>query len=97
MKLSLEEIRKVALLSRLELDEAELEKQTRNINDLLARFEALQALDVAGIEPTSHSLPLFNVMREDETTPSLSREETLRNAPEQLDGYFIVPRIVEGI
>lgn len=96
MALTLEELRKIALLSRLELDESELELQNKHINDLLARFEALQALDVTGIEPTAHSIPVYNVFREDVVRPSLPREEVLQNAPEQRDGYFIVPRIVEG-
>ena len=96
MALTPEEVRKVALLSRLELDEAELEKQGRHLNELLAQFEKLQALDVTGIEPTSHSIPVFNVFREDVIQPSLPREAVLKNAPESRDGCFIVPRIVEG-
>jgi len=96
MTLSAEEVRKVALLARLELDDDEIERQTRHINDLIARFEALQEVDVTGIEPTSHSVPLVNILREDVVKPSLSRDEVLANAPESRDGCFIVPRIVEG-
>jgi aspartyl-tRNA(Asn)/glutamyl-tRNA(Gln) amidotransferase subunit C len=96
MGLTPEEVRKVARLARLELDEEEIERQGRHLNDLLAQFEALQALDVTGIEPTSHSTPVYNVFREDIVRPSLPREEILRNAPEARDGCFIVPRIVEG-
>lgn len=96
MVLTPEEVRKVARLARLELDEEEIERQGRHLNDLLAQFEALQALDVTGIEPTSHSIPLYNVFREDRARPSLSREEVLQNAPESRDGCFIVPRIIEG-
>lgn len=96
MALTPEEVRKVALLARLELDEEEIERQSRHINDLLAQFQKLQELDVTGIEPTSHSVPLFNVFREDEVRPSLPREEILQNAPDARDGFFIVPRIVEG-
>jgi aspartyl-tRNA(Asn)/glutamyl-tRNA(Gln) amidotransferase subunit C len=96
MALTPEEIRKVALLARLELDDEEVEVQAQHINELLQRFEALQKLDVDGVEPTSHSIPLFNVLREDEPTPSLSRDEALANAPEARDGCFVVPRILEG-
>lgn len=96
MALTPEEVRKVALLARLELDDAEVETQARHINELLRRFEALQALDVSGIEPTSHSIPLFNVFRDDQRQPSLTREEALANAPEARDGCFVVPRIIEG-
>ncbi|MPN62212.1 Aspartyl/glutamyl-tRNA(Asn/Gln) amidotransferase subunit C [bioreactor metagenome] len=49
-----------------------------------------------GIEPTAHVLPLKNVMRADEAKPSLARELALSNAPEQENGYFKVPKIMEG-
>lgn len=94
MALSAEEVRKVALLARLELSDAEIETQAKNLNNLLAQFEALQNLDVTGIEPTSHSIPVFNVLREDAIRPSLPREDALANAPEQRDGCFVVPRIL---
>jgi aspartyl-tRNA(Asn)/glutamyl-tRNA(Gln) amidotransferase subunit C len=96
MALTLEEVRKVSLLSRLELDDDEIAKQAVHLNQLIERFEALQAVDVTGIEPTSHSIPMFNVFREDVVKPSLSREDVLANAPELRDGCFIVPRILEG-
>ena len=94
MALSADEVRKVALLARLELSDDEIEMQAKNLNNLLAQFEALQNLDVTGIEPTSHSVPVFNVLREDQSRPSLPREQALANAPEQRDGCFIVPRIL---
>lgn len=96
MALSRDEIRKVALLARLELTDVELEEQARNFNDLLKQFEILQSLDVSGIEPTSHSIPLVNVLRADVVRPSLSRDDALANAPESRDGCIVVPRIVEG-
>ncbi len=96
MALTLEEVRKVALLSRLELDDDEVVKQAVHLNQLIERFEALQAVDVTDIEPTSHSIPLYNVFREDVVKPSLSRDEALSNAPESRDGCFVVPRILEG-
>src|SRR5437016_1199738 len=73
MALTLDEVRKVALLSRLELDDDELERQTGRLNQLLDQFAKLQELDVTGVEPTSHSFPVFNVMRDDAARPSLPR------------------------
>lgn len=96
MALTPDEVRKVALLARLELDDAEIEAQARHLNDLLTQFEILQPLDVTGIEPTSHAFPVVNVLRDDVIRPSLSRETALANAPESRDGCFVVPRIVEG-
>jgi aspartyl-tRNA(Asn)/glutamyl-tRNA(Gln) amidotransferase subunit C len=95
MDLTPNDVKKVALLARLELDESEIESQARHLNNLLAQFEKLQELDVTGIEPTSHSIPVFNVLRDDVSRPSLPTQEALQNAPEQRDGYFIVPRIIE--
>ncbi len=96
MALTPEEVRKVALLARLELTDDEIEIQARHLNDLLKQFEILQALDLTGVEPTSHSIPVYNVFREDSTRPCLSRQEALANAPQSRDGFFVVPRIVEG-
>jgi aspartyl-tRNA(Asn)/glutamyl-tRNA(Gln) amidotransferase subunit C len=95
LSLSRDDLRKVALLSRLELGDDELDRQTERINTLLGHFEALQKLNLEGVEPTSHSFPVFNVMRDDVTRPSLAREDTLSNAPSQRDGCFVVPRILE--
>ena len=96
MELSPAEVRKVAQLARLELTDDEVARQGQHLNALLAQFEKLQELDVTGVEPTSHSIPVLNIMRADVARPSLSREEVLANAPEARDGCFVVPRIVEG-
>lgn len=94
MALTPDDVRKVALLARLELDDDEIERQSRRINELMARFEALQQIDVTGVEPTFQSVPMSNVLRDDEPRPSLPREELLANAPESRNGLFIVPRIL---
>ena len=96
MALSRDEIRKVALLARLELTDGELDEQAKHFNELLTQFDILQSLDVNGIEPTSHSIPIVNVLREDIARPSLAREAALANAPASRDGCIVVPRIVEG-
>jgi aspartyl-tRNA(Asn)/glutamyl-tRNA(Gln) amidotransferase subunit C len=96
MALSRDEIRKVALLARLELTDGELDEQAKHFNDLLSQFEILQSLDVQDIEPTSHSIPLVNVLRADTARPSLTRDAALANAPESRDGCIVVPRIVEN-
>ena len=95
-QLSIEEVGRVAHLARLELTDAEKQRLTGQLNDLLAQFARLQELDTTDIEPTSHPLPLRNVMRDDVARPSLPREIATQNAPEKRDGNFIVPQIVEG-
>jgi len=94
MALTREDVKKVALLSRLELTEEEIDTQIGPLNDLLKQFEALQQLDVTGVEPTSHSIPVVNVLREDVVKPSLTRDEVLANAPESREGCFVVPRVI---
>ena len=96
MALTHEEVKKVALLARLELSDSEIDAQASHLNALLEQFEKLLALDVTGIEPTSHAIPMVNVLREDILRPSLSRDEVLANAPESSDGCFVVPRVLEG-
>lgn len=94
-QLSREDIEKVAYLSRLELSDEEKDKLTGHINRLLENFQELQELDTDDVEPTSHTIPVFNVLRKDEVKPSLSTEEVLANGPQVADDCFVVPRVVE--
>ena len=94
-QLTLDEVARVAFLARLELSETEKQRLTTELNGILGQFERLQELDTTGIAPTSHSLPLQNVFRDDEIRPSLPREAVTANAPEKRDGNFIVPQIME--
>jgi aspartyl-tRNA(Asn)/glutamyl-tRNA(Gln) amidotransferase subunit C len=85
----------VARLARLDLSEEERERMGVELSQILEHAEQVQRLDLDGIEATSHSVPLSNVMRKDEVRPSLPQEIALRNAPEAEDGRFKVPRIIE--
>jgi aspartyl-tRNA(Asn)/glutamyl-tRNA(Gln) amidotransferase subunit C len=89
------DIEKVARLARLELTEEEKETFGNQLEQILNYMEQLNRLDTAGVEPTSHAIPIYNVFREDETRSSFSREEVLSIAPDQEDGQFKVPRIIE--
>lgn len=84
----------VAWLARLELSEEEKEKFTRQLGQVLEHAEKIKSLDTSEVPPTSHVLPLSNVMREDKVSPGLTQEEALSNAPRTEDGYFVVPRII---
>lgn len=96
MRLSTEEVEHIALLSRLELSDAERERAQNELSQILGYFEALSKLDTHGVEPTMHALPICNVLRKDEVRPGLSRDEALQNAPESAGGMFQVPRVVEA-
>ena len=85
----------VARLARLALSEDERIRMQGELAAVLEYAEKIQALSLDAVEPTSHSIPLRNVMRPDEVTPSLDPSEALANAPEAEDGRFKVPRIIE--
>lgn len=95
MAITLEQMRHTAKLARLELSDEQLMELMRSINALMEHFERLQSLPLDAVEPTSHSIPVFNALREDRVGETLPRELALANAPEARDGLFIVPRIVE--
>lgn len=84
----------VAWLARLDLSEEEKDRFTRQLGQVLEHAEKIKSLDTAGVEPTSHAIPVRNVMREDEVKPCLTQGEALSNAPRSEGGYFVVPRIL---
>jgi aspartyl-tRNA(Asn)/glutamyl-tRNA(Gln) amidotransferase subunit C len=89
------DIEKVARLARLELSEEEKVTFGSQLEQILTYMEQLNRLDTSGVEPTSHAIPVYNVFREDEVKPSLPQEEVLAIAPDEEDGHFKVPRIIE--
>ena len=96
MQITRKDVEQVAILSRLDIAETDVQKFTGQLNDILGYIEVLNKVDTEDVEPTAHVLQLKNVMRPDTSCPSLERELALSNAPEQEDGYFKVPKIIEG-
>ena len=90
-----EDVEHVAELARLELTSAEKEQFIAQLNSILTYFEKLNELDTSDVEPTSHVIPMSNVLRDDEARPSLDRTMVLQNAPEASHFFFKVPRIIE--
>ena len=90
-----EQVQHVANLARLTLTPEEEERMTRNLNDILMFFQKLNELDTENVPPTSHALEVTNVMRDDVKRPSWPLEEVLRNAPEEENGMFRVPAVIE--
>jgi aspartyl-tRNA(Asn)/glutamyl-tRNA(Gln) amidotransferase subunit C len=88
-------VKYVAHLARLALTPDEEVKLTAQLGHILGYIEKLRELDVSGVEPTAHAVPMVNVTRADEIRPSLAHEDALRNAPRQANGLFIVPKIIE--
>jgi aspartyl-tRNA(Asn)/glutamyl-tRNA(Gln) amidotransferase subunit C len=95
MKLSAEEVRRIALLARLGLSDSEVEKLRNQLSNILDHFEELSKVDTTDIPPTSQSISLENVYRTDEVLPSLTVKDVLANAPEQEENSLKVNAVLE--
>jgi aspartyl-tRNA(Asn)/glutamyl-tRNA(Gln) amidotransferase subunit C len=91
-----DEVREIAALARLRMDDAEIERMTHDLDDILGYIETVKNLDTTGAEPMTHAVPFDCPLREDQPRPSLSVDEALQNAPRRKEGYFEVPRILPG-
>ncbi|GIP30427.1 aspartyl/glutamyl-tRNA(Asn/Gln) amidotransferase subunit C [Paenibacillus sp. J23TS9] len=95
MSITNKDVQHVAKLARLNLSSDEEQMFTEQLNAILQYAEKLNELDTDGIEPTTHVLPVSNVMREDVERESLPIEKVMANAPEEEDGQFKVPAVLE--
>lgn len=95
MKITKAEVDAVALLARLELTPEETETFTGQMDAILAYVEKLNELDTDGIIPTSHAVPVENAFRDDAVRPSIGVENALANAPDRVEGFFRVPKVIE--
>ncbi len=85
----------VARLARLTLTAEEKARIGEQLGKILTYIDALNRLDTVGVEPTTHAVPVVNVMRDDEVGPCLTPDEALANAPDRVEQFFRVPRIIE--
>jgi aspartyl-tRNA(Asn)/glutamyl-tRNA(Gln) amidotransferase subunit C len=95
-RINSEEVREIAALARLRLDEAEIERMTHELDGILGYIETVKNLPTADVEPMTHAVPFDCPMREDVAGQSLTVDQALQNAPRRRDGSFEVPRIVPG-
>ena len=94
-EITVEDIEYVCELARLELSPGEKQHLTSQLKDIIKYVEKLNELDTEKVEPTSHVLPLRNVMRPDKLAKSLDRQDVLDMAPKAGEGTFRVPRVIE--
>lgn len=92
--ISPEEVRHVARLARLALDDGEVARYSVQLSAILEHVDAIRRLDTAEVPPTAHPLPVENVLRPDTVTPCLDRATVLAQAPATEDDQFRVPRIL---
>ncbi|MGZ4594140.1 MAG: Asp-tRNA(Asn)/Glu-tRNA(Gln) amidotransferase subunit GatC [Actinomycetes bacterium] len=92
--ISRDEVAHLASLARLALTDDELDRYAGQLDVIIASVARVAEVAADDIPPTSHALPLTNVMRDDEVRPGLTQEEALSGAPAAEQGRFRVPRIL---
>ena len=92
--LSIDDVKHVAKLARLWLDDAHLQRLGSQLESIIKYVAQMDKVDVTGVEPMAHALPLHNVLREDVVEPSLTTEQVLANAPDRDGPFFKVPKIL---
>ncbi len=90
-----ETIEYVGILAKLELSDEEKEQAKKDMGSMLDYIDQLNELDTSAVEPMSHVFPVNNVFREDIVENGDERDAILKNAPEEKDGSFVVPKTVE--
>ena len=94
MALKREEVQHIALLARVGMTEEELATFGGQLSHILDQFKVLEEVDTADVAPTSHTVDLTSVFRDDEERPSLAPEDVLANAPRRDDDYFRVKPVL---
>ena len=94
MAITIKDVEHIVKLAKLEFTDAEKEKFTHQMNQILEYMDQLNSLDTSNVEPLSHVIELSNVFRADEVKPGVSTEDALKNAPEKNDQFFKVPKVI---
>ena len=95
MKITEENIKKIAHLARLEFDESSVEELKKQMTEIITWVEKLQDLDTSGVEPITNMSTEINNLREDVVHQDLDHERFMKNAPKKDDDYFRVPKVIE--
>lgn len=95
MGVTIKEVERIATLSMLELTDERKQVMSEDLSSILEHAQRLNELDTEGVEPTTYISKQQNIVRPDEPNQAYGREELLKNAPEQQDGCFVVPKVVE--
>lgn len=86
---------RVAELARMKLAEDEVKLYEAQLNGILAYIDTLTKYDLGAVEPTSHAIPVFDVLRADEPRPGFTQEQALSNAPKRTADQFQIPKVIE--
>ncbi len=95
MSLTLDQVHRIAHLARIDISAAEAEKTRKELNDIFALIEQMQAVDTRGVEPMAHAQDVAQRLREDVVTESDQRDAFQQVAPEVEAGLYLVPKVIE--
>jgi aspartyl-tRNA(Asn)/glutamyl-tRNA(Gln) amidotransferase subunit C len=95
-RITKDDVRKIARLSRLALSDAELDRMEAELGSILGSMATLEKLDVTGVPPTFHAVEMHTPLRDDEVVPGLRQREALAAAARSEAGAFSVPKVMEG-
>ena len=95
MSIEVDEVKKIAKLAALNVDDADLESYATNLSNILDLVAQMEAVDTTGVTPMSHPFDVVQRLREDVVTEPNRREEFLEIAPKTEDGLYLVPKVLE--
>lgn len=95
MSLSLDDVRRISELAHVDLSQEQSVRMQSELNDIFRMIERIQAVDTSGVEPMMHPHDGVQRMREDEVVFGNDRDENVKNAPEEFEGMFLVPQVIE--
>ena len=95
MTLALDDIHRIADLAHIEISPEQAQRMQGELNNIFQMIERIQAVDTDGIEPMPHPHDGYQRLRDDVIREVNDRENNMKNAPEQSDGYFLVPQVIE--
>ncbi len=95
MSLTLQDIRHIARLARIRVDDTEAETARGQLNSIFGLIEQMQAVDTAGVEPMSHALDVAQRLREDRVSETDQRDKFQAIAPAVENGLYLVPKVIE--
>ena len=95
MSLTLSDVRRIADLARIDLSDEKAPELMSQLYDILGMVEQIQSINTEGIEPMPHPFGGAQRLRPDDVTEHNCREENMKNAPDEMDGLFLVPKVIE--
>ncbi len=95
MALTLTDVHRIAHLARIDITEAQAAATLAQLNDIFTMIERMQQVNTDGVEPMAHPLGGTQRLRSDAVDVTIDRADNMKNAPEQHDGLFVVPKVIE--